>query len=519
MENIKIKRFNIYSCLSIECGGIQICFDPSKIQFEDLNKINPDAIFISHESMDHMDPCQVYLLQKRKNCPIFCSIACSIDLIQYFFYDNEFVNSINTVLPGSAFVRNNFFIETCKSIHCDYMFPLVFKVTFIKNNISIVHCFDTLLSDEIINFSRNTSLGIIPVGIAKGISSKTGFEFIQKMHSLKFVTNHFKSEQELNDLKQIVKNKKDCVFLDWNKEEIIQVDECPSITLKENYSVDVLNSKSLRQIVHNFNIIKTKLLSNKEFLDKLIDKYAHSNTSDKIIILVIFILISFVDSQLIKKSLIDKIKMDLLKKVDLQHNNLHTVILLFLGVYSQQSGEILLIDEVISLVSYNNEHITYWVVEYLGRCATSNKILCSNTIEKFLKIINTDSIYNSILIRRKIFWEIYRILKIMPSFSCKFIKILEKGLDDINPDVRLLSVLCFSLVDKICELKIFHIDAIFKLLLDEEDDVREISVKIIRNLYNKEYILSKKENILLLLNDSNCHVKNEAEITCKWLNL
>ena len=145
--------------------------------------------------------------------------------------------------------------------------------------------------------------------------------------------------------------------------------------------------------------------------------------------------------------------------------------------------------------------------------------MCSNTIEKFLKIINTDSIYNSILIRRKIFWEIYRILKIMPSFSCKFIKILEKGLDDINPDVRLLSVLCFSLVDKICELKIFHIDAIFKLLLDEEDDVREISVKIIRNLYNKEYILSKKENILLLLNDSNCHVKNEAEITCKWLNL
>ena len=79
-------------------------------------------------------------------------------------------------------------------------------------------------------------------------------------------------------------------------------------------------------------------------------------------------------------------------------------------------------------------------------------------------------------------------------------------------------MLCFSLVDKICELKIFHIDAIFKLLLDEEDDVREISVKIIRNLYNKEYILSKKENILLLLNDSNCHVKNEAEITCKWLN-
>ena len=42
---IQIRRYNIYSCLTIKTENMEICFDPAKIRDEDLKKINPDYIF------------------------------------------------------------------------------------------------------------------------------------------------------------------------------------------------------------------------------------------------------------------------------------------------------------------------------------------------------------------------------------------------------------------------------------------------------------------------------------------
>lgn len=93
-KKVELKRFNIYSCLTIKTNNIEICFDPAKIRGEEIDLINPDYIFISHESMDHMEPAQVYILQKKKNCKIYCSIAAAIDLIQQFPYDSEFIGKL-----------------------------------------------------------------------------------------------------------------------------------------------------------------------------------------------------------------------------------------------------------------------------------------------------------------------------------------------------------------------------------------------------------------------------------------
>jgi L-ascorbate metabolism protein UlaG (beta-lactamase superfamily) len=127
-KTIQMKRYNIYSCFSIKYNGVELCFDPAKIQKEDLDAICPDAIFISHESMDHMDPIQVYALQKKKNCKIYCSIATAVDLIQFFSCDTDFKEHINTLIPGAEVKADIFSIVTEKSIHCDYMMPIVFKI-------------------------------------------------------------------------------------------------------------------------------------------------------------------------------------------------------------------------------------------------------------------------------------------------------------------------------------------------------------------------------------------------------
>lgn len=519
---ITITRFNIYSCLTLQHNDLQLCFDPAKIRDLDIYKISPDVILIFHESMDHMDASQVYTLHKKKKCRIFCSIACAIDLIQAFPHDYEFINNITALLPGSKLKYNNMIIETRKSIHCDYMLSLVFKVTFTDSKISVLHCFDSLISDEIIDFSKDTSLTIIPIGIAKGVSANSGLEFIQKLDSHKFVTNHLKSSADIDIFRRLVKDDHSCVFLDWNEESDISIDK---VDINESISefelkniIDIPNSidtSSLMWIMCNINSIRTELINNKKVLDTLFSKYESANNSEKIILLSIFISISLLDSNLISSSLVEKIENDLLKDVSSDNNSLHTVILLFLGVYAQQSGKIYGIDKTLKLVDSKNEHVTYWVTEFLGRCIVSQKTSYKNLVDEFLKIISVPSIYNSVVVRRKIFWELYRIMRVIPLCTENFVNIFEDGLTDSNPDVELLATLCFGLANRVYRLNSTQLEKIFNLLKNPEDDVRETAVKIIRGLDNKEYIISNKEKLFSLLEDSNCHVRHDNKKYCK----
>ena len=224
MESVTIQRYNIYSGLSVKYGSVELCFDPAKICKQDLYNINPDFIFISHESMDHLDPFQVYVLQKKKNCDVFCSIAAAADLVQFFPNDTDFKEHIHALIPGSYVTTEKFVIEAEKSIHCDYMMPIVIKITDRSTKISILHCFDSFLSGNIVELSKNTDIAIVPLGIAKGISGTECLSFIDSLHSRYFVTNHFKSRKELNDFRTITDNHDKCFYVDWNEKCCINVE-------------------------------------------------------------------------------------------------------------------------------------------------------------------------------------------------------------------------------------------------------------------------------------------------------
>ena len=167
--------------------------------------------------------------------------------------------------------------------------------------------------------------------------------------------------------------------------------------------------------------------------------------------------------------------------------------------------------------SIEKEHNEYWVVEYLGRCLVSQKKSPKNIEEKLLKIISVPEIYNSVVVRRKIFWELHRIMKVIPTLTKDFVNIFEDGLTDSNPDVELLATLCFGLANNIQKLTRQQLDKMFDLLKDDEDDVRETAVKIARGLNHKDYIKENKEKLLELINDNNCHVCHQAELTKKFI--
>ncbi|MDR1417600.1 MAG: hypothetical protein LBI80_00280 [Endomicrobium sp.] len=520
MRNFNVKRYNIYSCITITNKEFQLCFDPAKIRDTDMERIVPDFIFISHESMDHMEPAQVYSLQKKKKAKIFCSIAATVDLIQAFPHDYEFIGSINTLIPGSKLRCENLLIEAQKSIHCDYMMPLIFKVSLIDEKISILHCFDSLISKEISDFSKNTSLAVIPIGIAKGVSVDSGVEFMEKLHSKKFLTNHFKSTKELIEFSKISDNTK-CVYLDWNQETEISL---PSVDMDFEISVTKQFSKesnysNLMYMLCNFNSICCDIINDEVFLQNLFAIYKTVTIQNKAVLLFIYTLIGLLDSNKISSYLLDDLKNDLTANISNENNSLNTIILFFLGVYAQQAGQVNFVNESLTLANEKMEHLTYWVVQFLGRSITANKQSANEITEKFLKILSNSNIYNSVVVRRQIFWELYRIMKVIPSLTAKFVDIFEDGLTDVNPDVELLAVLCFGLANKVRKLTKVQLDKIFNLLNDPEDDVRETVLRIVRNLHHLDYIFENKGKLFDLICDQNCHVGYQAELTKSFVEV
>jgi L-ascorbate metabolism protein UlaG (beta-lactamase superfamily) len=531
---VKISRYNIYSCLTIKVDNVNVCFDPAKIRDVDLNDIVPDIIFISHESMDHMDPIQVYLLQKKKNCKIFCSVATAVDLAQYYPGDIDFIDSLQPLMSGCNVVYGDVLISTAQSIHCDYMMPLVFKLIFSKQNISLINCFDSHLSEEIIQLSSETDLGIIPVGIAKGVNPVSAKIFANKLHSKKFLTNHFKDKQQLQEFNKIIQTVDDSsqyILLDWNKSCEVEFTPSSKLIEKENTISDLYNisindfcdfilsrekitSDILKVYLVRMNESRNKLLQDK-ILIRLYSNYSNLSEEAKTVLLVIYTVITLLDPTILNKAIINNLNEDLLSKSTDKVNSLKVVVLFFLGVYSQQTASCSYLENIDFITTDEFEHVNYWLVEFLGRSATSRGKDCQKAMEALGKIINNEKLYNSVVIRRKIFWELFRIAKMLPQIAPRFAISFEQGLADSNPDVRLLAILCFGLSDRIHKITAQQIDKIFDLFRDEEDDVRETAVKFAGMLLkgHKEIVMQNKNLISELLNDSNCHVQLAARQT------
>ncbi|MEM7175097.1 MAG: sister chromatid cohesion protein PDS5 [Chlamydiota bacterium] len=529
---LTLKRYNIYSCLSLQIGNKEILFDPAKIRQSDIHTLKPDVIFLSHESMDHMDPTQIYLLQKKKHCKIFCSIAAAVDLIQYFHHDIDFIDQVIPMLPELRIIEGGLQIYAGKSDHCNYMYPLVYKIEDPIENISILHCFDSHLNDEIIELSKGTDLAIIPIGIAKGVSGQTGLKFALSLHSRYFITNHFKSEEELKAFDQLIASQplKERFFLvDWNHQCRIQLQARDKIKRVQERSIDqvigLLKDKralSEQQLKEYFIAIykqRSKAL-HRSLFQQVLGLYENCTEANKVHVLMIATFVSLLDSSLIPKSFASQLKADLSALATPEKSALKASVFFFLGVYSQQVAHTFFLDEVATQLQPSSDHVQYWMVEFLGRSATSKGEGEKKARELLLQVIDIPALYTSLVVRRKIFWELYRIMTHTPELAARFFPIFEDGLVDENPDVRLLAILCFGLANRVHELTSRHIKNIFSLFDDIEDDVRETAAKIAGKLYrnHRKEIEKKVRHIQQLLSDKNCHVRFVAKETIEMIN-
>ena len=539
-KKIKVRRYNIYSGMEIRKDDLSICVDPAKIVPEVLCELAPDIILISHESMDHLDPIQVYYLQKKRNAKIFCSIAVAVDLNQYYSNDLTFTGSIHVMVPGSTESCKGLMITAEKSIHCDYMLPLIYRLEFLNDGISIVHCIDSLISDEISELSNNTTIGIIPIGIAKGINSESGVEFISKMDCDVYIPNHF--TDQLTNCKKIVdklnleeKYSMEFVSLDWNEDCVVDLSkiQCKTNCNNSKYATEELSMEkillnlqerkdmkhTLLQIIHQINDKKGQALQ-EQLMKALMDCFEQAQEQIKSSIIIVLTMASLYDSLLIDPLFVDRLKGHLALKSGQRRDELKATLLFFIGIYAQQNQSICCLEEVIQNVDTKNDYITYWVVECLGRMTVSKDKKNLDSANALLDIVKVKEIFNSVIVRRKIFWEFVRITKFQPSYSKMFLKFYHIGLSDFNPDVRLLAILCICFLSRLNQMipdKIF--DDMLLLYKDEEDDVRETYAFVVRDIY-QHYALKMndyKEYVKALTKDMNPHVRRAATDTISYV--
>ena len=160
-----------------------------------------------------------------------------------------------------------------------------------------------------------------------------------------------------------------------------------------------------------------------------------------------------------------------------------------------------------ALLSSERLYIDYWVLEAWGRAARNPAL--GETVIRLLEDVSASNLGDSVAVRRKLSWEVYRLVEggySWPGLNA----FLEKGLDDTNPDVRLLTyktlVQCYSAVPSG--------PAILSAgLADEHEDVREWALRAHICLFNVLETANRSElsaSLPALLMHPNYHIRGKA---------
>jgi L-ascorbate metabolism protein UlaG (beta-lactamase superfamily) len=146
-----------------------VWLNPVDIKSKNLQKV--DAILITHEHYDHLDPRLLSEIQKATNCTIIADSASAKKLKNTIPSDK-----LQETKPGDETKIGAVSVKTKKCNH-----PAQSPVTYIINsedNVKVYHTADSLPFPELALMGQKEKFDIVfcTVGIAPGASPQTGFE-------------------------------------------------------------------------------------------------------------------------------------------------------------------------------------------------------------------------------------------------------------------------------------------------------------------------------------------------------
>jgi L-ascorbate metabolism protein UlaG (beta-lactamase superfamily) len=160
---------NNYAGILLKTPSKTLAIDPVDVKVKTLQ--NVDAILITHEHYDHLDPRLITDIQKATNCTIIADSA-STKKLQHAIPAEK----LQEIKPGAEIKIGEVSVKAEKCNH-NAQAPVTFIITS-EDDVKVYHTADSLPFPELALMGQKEKFDVVfcTVGIAPGSTPQTGFE-------------------------------------------------------------------------------------------------------------------------------------------------------------------------------------------------------------------------------------------------------------------------------------------------------------------------------------------------------
>jgi L-ascorbate metabolism protein UlaG (beta-lactamase superfamily) len=212
-NNIFFVWFNQYAGVLLKTPTKTLAIDPVDIKPRSLKDV--DAILITHEHYDHLDPRLITETQKATNCTIIADPA-STKKLQHAIPNDK----LQEIKPGTETKIGEVTIKAEKCNHTAQA-PVTYIVTS-EDQVKIYHTADSLPFPELAAIGQREKFDVVfcTVGIASGSTPQTGFEIARLTKPHIAVPYHTTTTQSQTQFVELIKKelpKTACLIPQQNK--------------------------------------------------------------------------------------------------------------------------------------------------------------------------------------------------------------------------------------------------------------------------------------------------------------
>jgi len=205
--------FNHYAGVLIKTPSKTLVIDPVDIRARSFP--DADAVLITHEHYDHLDPRLIVEIQKATSCTIIADPA-STQRLQYAIPPGK----LQQIRPSEEIKVGEVSVKAEKCNH-----PAATPVSYIitsEDGVKVFHTADSLPYQELATIGEEEKFDVVfcTVGIAPGATPETGFEIARLTKPQVAVPYHTNSTGYQNEFAEILKKEMPrtaCLIPELNK--------------------------------------------------------------------------------------------------------------------------------------------------------------------------------------------------------------------------------------------------------------------------------------------------------------
>ena len=189
---------NQYAGIMLKTPSKTLAIDPVDVKPKSLQNI--DAILITHEHYDHLDPRLITEVQKATNCVIIADAA-STRKLQHAITPGK----LKEIKPGAEIKIGEVSVKAEKCNHSAQA-PVTYIITS-EDELKVYHTADSLPFPELAALGQKEKFDVVfcGVGIASGLTPRTGYEIARLTKPQVAVPYHTASTASQTEFAEILK--------------------------------------------------------------------------------------------------------------------------------------------------------------------------------------------------------------------------------------------------------------------------------------------------------------------------